>query len=82
MLLVSELEAKGGREKDLVYMRVVNDIPERIASGELSRAVRLLAERDLAEHYGVAYGTIRGAMEVLRDRGLIETIHGRATFAH
>jgi GntR family transcriptional regulator len=38
------------------------------------------AERDLATHYGVAYGTIRRAMQLLRERGLIETIHGRGTF--
>jgi len=34
----------------------------------------------LAEHYGVAYGTVRRAIEVLRERGLITTIHGRDTF--
>jgi DNA-binding GntR family transcriptional regulator len=41
---------------------------------------RLRSERDLAEHYEVSYGTIRRAMEVLRERGLIATIHGRGTF--
>jgi DNA-binding GntR family transcriptional regulator len=41
---------------------------------------RLRSERDLAEHYEVSYGTIRRAMEVLRERGLIATIHGRETF--
>ena len=41
---------------------------------------RLRAERELAEHYEVAYGTVRRAMEVLRERRLIETIHGRGTF--
>jgi GntR family transcriptional regulator len=29
---------------------------------------------------GVSYGTVRRAMQVLRDRGLITTIHGRGTF--
>jgi len=44
------------------------------------RARRLRAERDLATYYEVSYGTVRRAMEVLRERGLIETIHGRGTF--
>jgi GntR family transcriptional regulator len=79
-LLVSDLEAKGGRDADLRYMEVANDIAARIASGELKPGARLRAERDLAEHYGVAYGTIRRVMEVLRERGLITTIHGRGTF--
>jgi GntR family transcriptional regulator len=34
----------------------------------------------LAEHYEVSYGTVRRAMEVLRERGLIITTHGRGTF--
>ncbi len=77
---MSDLEAKGGRDADLRYMEVVNDIAARIASGELKPGARLRAERELAAHYGVAYGTVRRAMEVLRERGLIGTIHGRGTF--
>lgn len=81
MLLVgSDLEAPGGRDEDLAYVRVADDIAARIASGELAAGARLRAERELAGHYGVAYGTIRRAMQVLRDRGLIETVHGRGTF--
>jgi DNA-binding GntR family transcriptional regulator len=80
VLLVSDLEATGGRDADLAYMRVADDIAARIASGELAPGARLRAERDLAEHYGVSYGTVRRAMEVLRERGLITTIHGRGTF--
>lgn len=77
---VSDLEAPGGRDADLAYVRVANDIASRIASGELKPGARLRAERDLAEHYGVAYHTIRRAMKLLRERGLIVSIHGRGTF--
>jgi DNA-binding GntR family transcriptional regulator len=80
LLVVSDLEATGGRDADLAYVRVADDIAARIASGELKPGARLRAERELAEHYGVSYGTIRRAMEVLRERGLITTIHGRGTF--
>jgi GntR family transcriptional regulator len=76
---VSELAAPGGDE-ELVYVRVAEDIADRIASGELASGTRLRAERDLAEHYGVSYGTVRHAMKVLRERGLIRTVHGRGTF--
>jgi DNA-binding GntR family transcriptional regulator len=37
-------------------------------------------QRDLAEEYGVAYTTVRRAMAVLRERGLIKSIQGRGTF--
>lgn len=80
LLLVSDLEATGGRDADLAYMRVADDIAARIASGELAAGARLRSERDLAEFYEVSYGTVRRAMQVLRDRGLITTIHGRGTF--
>jgi DNA-binding GntR family transcriptional regulator len=77
---VSEIAAPDGHEQDLAYVRVAEDIAARIASGELVPGTRLRAERQLSEHYGVAYGTIRRAMQVLRERGLITTIHGRGTF--
>lgn len=80
MLLVSDLEAPGGRDEDLAYVRVADDIAARIASGELAAGARLRSERDLAEYYEVAYGTVRRAMAVLRERGLISTVQGRGTF--
>lgn len=76
---MSELAAPGG-EAGLAYLQVADDIAARIASGELSKGTRLRAERELAEHYEVSYGTLRHAMAVLRERGLISTIHGRGTF--
>jgi GntR family transcriptional regulator len=80
VIFVSDIAAPDGRESDLAYVRIAEDIAARIASGELTPGTRLRAERDLAEHYGVAYGTIRRAMKVLREQGLIKTIHGRGTF--
>jgi len=76
---VSDIAAPGGQD-DLIYVRVADDIAARIAAGELASGTRLRAERDLATHYGVAYGTIRRAMQLLRERELIVTIHGRGTF--
>jgi GntR family transcriptional regulator len=76
---VSELAAPGG-DDELAYVRVADDIAARISSGELASGMRLRAERDLATHYGVSYGTVRHAMKVLRERELIRTIHGRGTY--
>ena len=66
---MSDLAAPDGRDSDLRYMRVANDIAARIKSGELAPGTRLRSELDLAERYGVAYQTIRHAMKVLRERG-------------
>lgn len=77
---MSDLEAPGGRDSELAYLKIANDIESRIQSGELRSGTRLLAERDMAEYYHVAYQTVRRAMQELRERGLIETVHGRGTF--
>jgi GntR family transcriptional regulator len=77
---MSDLEATGGRDADLAYLQIADDITNRITSGELQPGARLLSERALAGYYDRSYQTVRRAMEVLRERGLITTIHGRGTF--
>jgi GntR family transcriptional regulator len=63
---------------DFAYIQVANHIASRIEVGEIKH--KLPAERALAEEYGVAYQTVRHAMQVLRERGLIITRQGRGTF--
>ena len=63
---------------DFAYVQVANNIAVRIEAGEITH--KLPSERDLAEEYGVAYQTVRHAMKVLRERGLIITRQGRGTF--
>ena len=58
-----------------------SDQGARIAAGELKSGDRLPGERDLAEEYGVALGTIRRATQELRDRGLVRTVRVKGTFA-
>jgi DNA-binding GntR family transcriptional regulator len=60
------------------YDQVADDIARRIADGEIT--VKLPAEKALADEYGVAYVTVRHAMAILRERGVIITVHGRGTF--
>jgi GntR family transcriptional regulator len=64
----------------LVYAQVADHLAGRIERGELAPGSRLPPERELAEFYQVAYDTIRRATAVLRERGLIVTVHGRGTF--
>lgn len=77
---MSELAAPAGRVPELAYRRAADDIAARIGVGELPPGTRLRAERELAGHYTVAYGTIRRAMKELRARGLVISVHGRGTF--
>lgn len=64
----------------LMYEQVAEHIAARIGAGELAPGTKLPPERELAAGYGVAYNTMRSSMEILRDRGLIVTMHGRGTY--
>lgn len=65
---------------EYAYAQVADDVQRRIAEGEIS--AKLPGERSFAEEYGVAYTTVRHAMAVLRERGIIVTVHGRGTFVN
>jgi GntR family transcriptional regulator len=60
------------------YQQVADAIAARIAAGQYP--CKLPSELDLAEEFGVSHGTARRAMAILRERGLIVSIHGRGTF--
>jgi GntR family transcriptional regulator len=64
----------------LEYRRIADALAARIESGEFAAGSRLPPEQALAEDFGVAYGTVRRAMDVLRERGLIMTVWGKGTF--
>ncbi|MFI1800813.1 GntR family transcriptional regulator [Streptomyces sp. NPDC020379] len=63
-----------------VYMQVADHVAAQITAGVLAVGARLPGERDLAEEYGVAIGTIRRAVQELRDRGLLITLPAKGTF--
>jgi len=51
---------------------------DRITSGELTG--RMPSERTLTQEYGLAHGTVRKAIALLRDEGLVETVAGLGTY--
>lgn len=63
-----------------VYVKVADHLQARIRAGEW--AVMLPGEQAMAEDYGVAIGTIRKALRVLRERGAVTTLPGRGTFVN
>jgi GntR family transcriptional regulator len=60
------------------YLQIADDIARRIDDGEFT--YKLPSERAFTEEYETSYATARRAMEELRDRGVITTIHGRGTY--
>ena len=62
------------------WERVAADVRHRITSGELPPGAMLRGERAMADEYGVAIGTVRRALQDLRDRGLIVTLPHKGTY--
>ncbi|MEQ4301610.1 winged helix-turn-helix domain-containing protein [Plantactinospora sp. B6F1] len=54
------------------YERVAEAIREQIRSGDLKPGDKLPSLTELEKLHGVSYGSIRGAMLVLKAEGLIE----------
>lgn len=60
------------------YKQVAADLRERIQRGNWTG--RLPGEKAIAQEYEVALGTVRKAMAILRDEGLIQTDRGWGSY--
>lgn len=56
---------------------VLRRLGELIGSGVLQPGDRLPSEQELAQHFAVAPMTVRNALQVMRDRGILKTTRGR-----
>ncbi|KMS78325.1 GntR family transcriptional regulator [Streptomyces leeuwenhoekii] len=63
-----------------VWQQAADWIARRIEAGELRPGARLEGERELAEQLGVAVGTVRRAVQDLRERGLVVTLPAKGTY--
>ena len=62
------------------YQRVYNIIREQILNQERFEMNQLPPERVLCDQYGVSRITIRQALKMLQDQGLVERLPGKGTF--
>ncbi|MFI7431881.1 GntR family transcriptional regulator [Micromonospora sp. NPDC049836] len=62
------------------YTQIADELRRAIRSGELRPGDRLSSGRVLAQEYGVAQMTVKSALGVLRDEGLIVSSQGRGVF--
>ena len=70
-----------GQQPIPVYQQVANILRTQIVGMDTDRPVRLPNEEQLAKVHGVARGTIRQALQVLTEEGLIERARGRGTIS-
>jgi len=62
------------------YGALAAALRHRIVAGEWPPGTPLPAETSLAAEHGVALGTLRRALELLAEQGMIERRHGKGTF--
>jgi glutamate---cysteine ligase / carboxylate-amine ligase len=68
------------RDRQPKYLTIHSDLRERIMSGQWSPGHPLPAQRELAGEFGVSIMTVRQALQLLTDDGLIDTRHGSGTY--
>lgn len=62
------------------YEKLANAIREQIKTGELKPGDKLPSISQLREEFGVSYGSVRGAMLVLKAERLVEGRQGDGVF--
>jgi GntR family transcriptional regulator len=71
------VDQRGGRP---VFRQIADLLRSAIATGVLGPGEQVPSEHELAAEHGVARGTAREAIMLLRNEGLIEAIHGLGCF--
>ncbi|WP_067487378.1 GntR family transcriptional regulator [Actinomadura hibisca] len=62
------------------YRQIADALRKGIRSGEIPPGRRIPSLVELEQQYGVARDTLRKAVQVLKDEGLVETVQGMGTF--
>jgi GntR family transcriptional regulator len=66
--------------KGPAYIQLAQIIKDKICKGDFPPGSRLPAEVSLSKTYGVAVMTVRQAIHVLAEKGLLRRVHGSGTF--
>jgi GntR family transcriptional regulator len=64
-----------------IYRQLADALKARIESGAIAPNEAIPAERDLAASYEVSRDTVRKAIKLLEEQGVLYSDHGRGTFA-
>jgi GntR family transcriptional regulator len=65
---------------EYIYLQLADELAALIRDGTYPPGSRLPSEQEIGETWEVSKMTTRRALDVLRERKLIKTLHGRGSF--
>ena len=65
-----------------LWRQLADLLREQIEAGKLPRGRVIPSETSLMQDHGLARGTVRKAIDLLADEGLVTRIQGRGTFVN
>ena len=77
MSSIHPVQAEPGQSR---YAALAAALRARIVAGAWPPGSAMPSEQTLAAEHGVALGTLRRALDLLAEQGLVERVHGRGTF--
>jgi len=69
-----------GKEKELKFVTVYNQLFKMINEGTFPEGIRLPSEPELSKLLGVSRSTLRQALALLQDDGIVKNIRGKGNF--
>jgi GntR family transcriptional regulator len=66
--------------REVRYRTIADELRQRVASGELAAGALLPSESELSAAYDVSRVTVRKALDILRDEGLVDSRQGFGWF--
>ncbi|MCB2295227.1 trehalose operon repressor [Clostridium algoriphilum] len=63
-----------------LYTDIYDNIKNEIHKGSYKAGEKLPSENDFCKEYGVSRGTVRKALEMLAEEGLVNSLHGKGVF--
>lgn len=63
-----------------LYVQLADLLAAQIERGDLEPGQPLPSEEHLRQEHGLARGTVRAAIRLLNERGVVRTLQGRGTY--
>lgn len=68
------------RKQETKYQKLSNWIKQKIETGEWKSGQKLYSENELSEMFELSRQTVRHAIHVLEEEGLVERVRGSGTY--